>query len=429
MLHRPCKALYVFTLFVLALPSSFAVSGTWSMAGVLRQPASNAVTLNDGRVLSVGSQTPSSTQVWSPTSRTWTAAANAPITFMPYTYIPVVLNDGRVLVTGYCQSGCNGASNTEIYNPATNAWTVPASQMAVSRYQHTATKLADGRVLVAGGCNAYGCATDTASIEVFNPLTNRWTTVASMVLDRADHTATLLANGKVLIAGGFSPLGSLAENETYDPATNRWAVNMAMRNPRGSHTATLLPNGKVLVTGGDPGMGLPQSATEVFNPSTGLWTNVGFMASVREYHQAVRLPSGKVLVVGGSSIRGRSWVTLATAELFDPATNRFTPTGSMANPRESFGLTLLRDGRVLAVGADDYPIGHGQRYPGDADVRPGKAETKRTVPSLSRQLHPPRSVQGALNGFESEFPFFSATTAMCTGSSFAGSTILSSLRL
>jgi galactose oxidase-like protein len=357
--------LSLLAMVAISATGAFGQSGTWNMAGVLLLPANNSVTLNDGRVLVVGSRSPGSSQMWSPATQRWTPVSSAPITFFPFTYVPIVLNDGRVLVTGWCQAGCVGRANAEIYNPVTNTWVIPLSQMAVSRYQHAVSKLADGRILITGGCNALACASATTAAEIFDPRLVRFTTVAPMLMARADHTSTLLSNGKVLVTGGGYP-GT--ENESYDPATNRWSVNAPMNASRLVHTATLLANGKVLVTGGIGDYGVPLRDAEVFNPATGAWSVVPSMAYLRAYHQAVRLPSGKVLVVAGQSIIGRQWTVLATAEMFDPVTNQFLSTGSMANARTSFGLSLLLDGRPLAVGGDDYVLSDGRRYPGDAEL-------------------------------------------------------------
>ena len=359
------RSVLLFSFIAVVATGVIAQSGTWSMAGVLLLPANNAVTLNDGRILAVGSRSPGSSQIWSPATQRWTPVPSAPITFFDFTYVPIVLNDGRVLVTGWCQAGCIGRANAEIYNPVTNTWVIPLSQMAVSRYQHAMTKLADGRILITGGCNALACATATTSTEIFDPRLARFTTVAPMFMARADHTSSLLVNGKVLVTGGGYP-GT--ENETYDPAANRWSVNAPMNVSRLVHTATPLGNGKVLVTGGIGDYGVPLRDAELFNPATGAWSVVPSMAYLRSYHQAVRLSNGSVLIVGGQSIIGRQWTVLATAEAYDPATNMFLSTGSMANVRTSFGLTTLLDGRVLAVGGDDYVLSDGHRYPGDAEL-------------------------------------------------------------
>ena len=126
-------------------------------------------------------------------------------------------------------------------------WSATGS-MATARSSHTATALADGKVLVVGGQNGN---TRLASAELYDPATASWSSAGSTAEARIQHTATLLANGKVLVTGGISQTNYLASAELYDPATNSWSSAGSMSTIRqGGHQATLLSNGKVLVTGG-----------------------------------------------------------------------------------------------------------------------------------------------------------------------------------
>ncbi len=133
---------------------------------------------------------------------------------------------------------------------------------------------------------------------------------------------------------------------TCVPPVGSWASTGSMGSPRHRHTATLLPNGKVLVSGGlVPDELWPEYAyktAEVYDPATGTWRPTGSMAEERAGHTATLLPNGKVLVVGGSHS--------PTAELYDPATGTWSPTGSMASPRHEHTATLLHNGKVLVVG-------------------------------------------------------------------------------
>ena len=161
-----------------------------------------------------------------------------------------------------------------------------------------------------------------------------------------DHTATLMADGKVLIAGG----GSAA---LYDPNKGTWRATGQMIEPRYYHTATLLPDGRVLVAGGGAeSEGLLASA-ELFDPATGTWSVLRDMARGRSYHQAVLLPDGTVLVTGGwvKGDPGQDWEPLAFDELYDPANGTWAATGNMDAFRGGGSTdTLLRDGTVLAGG-------------------------------------------------------------------------------
>lgn len=183
----------------------------------------------------------------------------------------------------------------------------------------------------------------------------------SMSTSRVGHTATLLKNGKVLVTGGYNGTVSVGENsfdttlssaELYDPATGIFTATGSMTTPRGSHTATLLNNGKVLIAGGGVWLsngtfqGALQSA-ELYDPTTGTFTPTGSMVSARYDHTATLLKNGEVLIAG--DFNGNS---LTSAELYDPATGTFIPTGSMVNARYSYRATLLNSGMVLITGGN-----------------------------------------------------------------------------
>ncbi len=221
----------------------------------------------------------------------------------------------------------------------TKTW-LSAGNLATARSNHTATLLLNGMVLVAGGYNPG----NLASAELYNPATNTWTAAGSLATARSDHTATLLPNGIVLVSGGFSD-SVLASAELYDPATNTWSAAGSLATARYSHRATLLPNGMVLVTGGFiPGSNL--ASAELYDPATNTWTAAGSLATARSSHTATLLPNGMVLVAGGGNFSGN----LASAELYDPATNTWTAAGSLATARRSHTATLLPNGIVLMSG-------------------------------------------------------------------------------
>ena len=206
-----------------------------------------------------------------------------------------------------------------------------------ARSGHTATILSNGTVLVAGG-NDNGVI---ASADLYDPATGTWAYTGSLNTARYAHTATLLYDGKVLVTGGQNSGGSsLASAELYDLATGTWTATGNLNVAREGHTATLLPDGTVLVAGGNDNGAI--ASAEVYDSTTGTWTVVGSLNTARYWHTATLLPDSKVLVAGGPD--------LASAELYTPWTGTWTYTGSLNVPRYFHTATLLSDdGRVLVA--------------------------------------------------------------------------------
>lgn len=308
-----------------------------------------------------------------------------------------LLADGRVLVVG----GGAAIVPAEVFDPASMAFEMPAGQSSqAQRRQHSATRLGDGSVLVAGGLNWNGRALD--SVEVFMPESGQFAAVDTLITPRGIHTATTLPDGRVLLTGGVTAgatpnsVSPLASTEIYHPTTRTFAPGGSLAVPRMYHTATLLADGTVLVTGGfiDDALTIATDTAEIFDPRSGSSTlldstmplprvrhtataladgnvligggSVGwtlFDSSLREFtpayidsvgrfgHSTVRLSTGDVLIAGGWP--GGSGDPLQSLELINPTTRTTRDAGLMNVGRVTHAATLLADGSVLLVGGGE----------------------------------------------------------------------------
>lgn len=223
-------------------------------------------------------------------------------------------------------------------------WQLTGS-MHVAREGATATLLANGQVLVVGS--------ESASAELYNPSTGSWTTTGSMHTPHNAASATLLPNGQVLVAGGSDSAGPLASAELYNPATGSWTVTGSMHTARYQHNAVLLQNGQVLVAGGyNENINPPfLTSAELYNPSKGNWTTTGSLHTARIYDTMTLLAGGQVLVTGGYNVTSTINI-LASAELYNPATGKWALTGSMHTARTGHAAALLTSGQVLVAAGE-----------------------------------------------------------------------------
>jgi hypothetical protein len=238
----------------------------------------------------------------------------------------------------------------------------PTGFMSVSRSEAVVAPLPDGRALVAGGCCGPTAPFDLSSAEVFNPATGTFSPTGPMTVGRTGAVAAPLPDGRVLVAGG-STSGSevLSSAEIFNLATGAFSPTGPMTTPRVDAAAAPLPDGRVLVAGGYDGTSHQfVSSAEVFNPATNTFSSagIGSMSVPRYRAVAAPLPDGRVLVAGGE-FPGQSGrdpgVVYSSAEVFDPATNRFSSAGigSMSTPRAEAVAAPLPDGRVLVAGGYD----------------------------------------------------------------------------
>jgi N-acetylneuraminic acid mutarotase len=377
------------------VPGEFEVTGSMAISRF----AHTATLLPNGKVLAAGGdhfappggpdQKPS--ELYDPATGTWTATG--PLNQERFQHTATLLLNGDVLVAGGFVRGTiypNALGSAELYNPSSGAWTPTGSLSATG--EHTATLLPNGKVLVAGGHAFSGQGLDlhTNAAALYDPASGTWSATGSMADRRARHTATLLPNGKVLVAGGYdwNSSSTRASAELYNPATGTWTPTGNLTEPRSDHTATLLHGGKVLVTGGRNQAGnsaIPSA--ELYDPSTGTWTPTGSLAGGRAYHTATLLASNRVLVTGGSDGNG----SLATAELYDPTSGNWTSTGSLRQARADHTAILLPDTRVLIAGG------------GSNDSRTAELYTEPPVSShllnISTRLHIQTGDNAMIGGF------------------------------
>lgn len=210
------------------------------------------------------------------------------------------LGDGSVLVAG---GHLPAISTAERYDPVSEQWTA-AGDMATARRGHGATLLADGRVLISGGVICCDLAGEilTGTAEVYDPGTGVFQPTGSLVTARALHTATLLADGRVLVTGGFVAVdgSTTASAEVYDPSTGHFSPAGAMQVGRVVHSAVLLTDGRVLVLGGLQA----SEATDVFDPTADLWQPGPILEPAWGSSTATLLRNGRVLVFGGEDASG-----------------------------------------------------------------------------------------------------------------------------
>jgi hypothetical protein len=288
-----------------------------------------------------------------------TFAATGIMTNRRYAQTATLLRDGAVLITGGYSldlSACDNQGTSpalmsaEIYDPSNGSF-APTGSMAEVRGGHTATLLTSGKVLIAGGDSTGGgyllpffLADGSGTAELYDPASGLFTSTGNMVIPRVGQTATLLVNGDVLIAGGWtaSKNASIAAAELYHPATGAFTPTGSMNSPRIGHTATLLPDGKVLIAGGAHDQTIADSdSAEIYDPATGSFLATGSMAVKRCLHTATLLPNGTVLLVGGGSV---------VAEIYDPSKGSFAFSVLTEFDRSGHSATLLPNGSVLVVG-------------------------------------------------------------------------------
>jgi uncharacterized protein (TIGR03437 family) len=317
--------------------------GAWSATGSMQAFRANhaSILLPSGKVLLLG---PSQlVEVYDPTTGTFSPAGSLIASHSTNT-CAAMLNDGRILVVG----GVDNPTVAEIYDPAAGNSALTGSPAEPHGFQATCTLLQDGRVLVVGGMT--GNALPDNGAEIYDPKSGTFSKAGPMTNNRNRHVSTLLPDGRVLVSGGIDGIGGQpnaisAGAEIFDPATGTFAAVGPMVQTRVNHTATVLPNGKVLLAGGFT------NSAEIFDPQTNKFAPTGDMSQTRANMTASLLSNGQVLIATGTL---NFPIDSNTAELYNPATGKFTSTASLAAARQNAAATVLNDGGVLLTGGLPY---------------------------------------------------------------------------
>ena len=274
----------------------------------------------------------------------FTAGPISPVPMSEHT--ATLLPDGRVVAIGTFHSS-HVMPRVAIYDPATQSWSQGATlllyggNVARERIGHIATLLPNGRILMAGGA---GSTAPENTADLYDPATNQWLPAPSMTKDRLNATAARLPDDRVLVVGGRNLGGLTGSAEFYNPTTNTWSAAPGLAIPRSEHTMTTLTDGKLLVAGGlFEFPSVSATTAELYDPMTNTWSSAGSIAADRYWHTATLLADGRVLIAGGVS-------STTQAEIYDPIANTWTPAGTLSSARYQHTATLLSDGRVLVAG-------------------------------------------------------------------------------
>ncbi len=338
----------------------------WQTTGSMTTPRQGhtATLLSTGKVLVVGGTSNGTTalasaELYDRTTGTWalTGSMTGARTLHSATQLNTSSNgttSGKVLIAG----GLNGSTSqntSQLYSPTAGTWTA-ATNLNAARHGQTATLLSNGKVLLAAGLNG---TTVLSTAAVYDPSsgTGTWTATSNMPQAVKGHTATLLAatsnatlKNKVIVVGGNSGTASVGNVQLFD-GTSTWSSLTALSSTREGHTATALVNGNVLITGGKSGSTI-LNTTQLFNAASGSgsWASAGTMVAARQLHTATLLPAGivengQVLLTGGNNSSG----TLSTTELWN-GTSTWTATTALPAAVQGQTATLLSNNMVLIAG-------------------------------------------------------------------------------
>jgi hypothetical protein len=274
-----------------------------------------------------------------------------------------LLADGRVLIVGGLDMGGTEVGSAEIWDPATQRF-ASAGSLLQPRFEHVASRLTDGRVLIAGGAARHdpeGIRPDQegpfplATAELWDPVSGAFESTGSLAIARHGHTGAALADGRVLIVGGVMGETQIVA-ELWDPGTEIFeSAEPPVVERIYGHTATLLQDGRVLITGGRDTSFTDLASVEVWDPETETFEPAGSLEVGRSFHAATRLADGRVLITGGSGVDEAGMPALLdSAVVWDPAIDTPMEVGPLAIGRAAHRASALPDGRALVTGGTGF---------------------------------------------------------------------------
>jgi len=406
-------------LFGPTLEAEAQTAGTFIPTGNMTAPrvGHTATLLNNGQVLIAGgdelSTATSSAELYDPNDGSFVATGS--MTTARRLHTATLLPNGKVLIAGGRQDhGRHVLASAELYDPDTRTFT-PTGDMNVDRYSHTATLLNNGQVLIVGGLappspfDEYPLAYLLTSAELYDPLTGTFTATGNMGVDWFGFTATLLPDGKVLIASPYKGDSVGTNVELYDPLTGTFTRK---RPPSCCffywHTASLLPNGKVLIAGGGETdvIGELLASAGIYDPGSGTFAATSNMTERRSLHTATVLLDNTVLITGGDTCCIAN--PTASAELYSPDSGTFTDAGDMTKRRAGHTATRLNNGAVLIAGGSSPP-----------------SFSFRTAPTASAELYVPSPFVPALVVTDLRFNWWSVSAGNSYSVNVSGSNLTS----
>jgi hypothetical protein len=362
-------ALTALAVSVLSWPAS-ALADSWSVGPFMTQQHAAGVSaeLADGSVFVAGGD---DTHPAKPVGELLAASGSGPFTpvgsMKQERMFPAgaLLHNGDVLIAGgddLDNESTPVPKTAELWSPASGGTFTPTGPMNVSRQVFALTTLPNGRALAVGGSPDLASGAGSATAELFNPATGRWTRTGSMPSGRLGHTATLLPDCRVLV------VGDAGHAVTYNYVTGKFAVvGTEGLFKRSYHTATLLANGRVLVAGGEKGTQDPLPTASVWDPATGQFKpTANDMSSAHVQGFAARLPDGRVIVGGGFSTSASPPTTTDSVDIYNPATNRWSPAASLPSGSNAVSpeVEVLQNGEVVVMGIGQLGNGTAIYHPG-----------------------------------------------------------------